>query len=230
MPHTSVTFLNYTFNEFVILSPAVGVLCLPLSSNLGWKEKCHLLYLHVIPTLKGHSVFKMKVKICINKSQCSRTYNKKQVLPQLHCCSNLWEATILKCLFLLILVLILFSLILYNSTMPLFSNLPTLELIYKESWVPKNWCFWTGVLEKILESPLDSKEIQSVHPKGNQSWIFIGKTDAEAETPILWSPDGKNWLTLKDPDAEKDWRQQEKGKTEDEMVGWHHWLNGHEFE
>ena len=103
------------------------------------------------------------------------------------------------------------------------------ELDYKESWVPKNWCFWTVVLEKTLKSPLDSKEIQPVHPKGNQSWIFIGRTDAEAETPILWPPDAKSWLICKDPDAEKDWRQEEKGMTEDEMVGWHHRLNGHEF-
>jgi len=104
------------------------------------------------------------------------------------------------------------------------------ELDYKESWTPKNWCFWTVVLEKALESPLNFKEIKSVHPKGNQSWIFIGRTDAEAETPILWLPDVKNWLTGKDPDAGKDWRQEEKGMTEDEMVGWHHWLDGHEFE
>ena len=92
-----------------------------------------------------------------------------------------------------------------------------------------NWCFWTVVLEKTLESPLDCKQIQPVHPKGNQSWIFIGKTDVEAETPGLWPPDTKNWLIWKDPDAGKDWRQEEKGMTEDEMVGWHHWLNGHEF-
>ena len=104
------------------------------------------------------------------------------------------------------------------------------EMDYKESWVPKNWCFSTVVLEKTLESPLDSKDIQLVHPKGNQSWIFIGRTDAEAETPILWPPDVKNWLTEKDPDAGKDWRQEEKGMTEDEMVGWYHQLNGHEFE
>ena len=103
------------------------------------------------------------------------------------------------------------------------------ELDHKESWVPKNWCFWIVVLEKTLESPLDCKEIQPAHPKGNQSWIFIGRTDAKAETLILWSPDVKNWLTGKDPDAGKD-RRQEKGMTEDEMVGWHHWLNGHEFE
>ena len=104
------------------------------------------------------------------------------------------------------------------------------ELDYKDSWVPKNWCFWTVVLEKTLESPLDSKEIQPFHPKGNQSWIFIGRTDAEAETPILWPPDAKNWLIGKDPDAGKDWRQEEKGTTEDEMAGWHHQLDGHEFE
>ena len=103
------------------------------------------------------------------------------------------------------------------------------ELDYKESWAPKNWCFWTVVLEKTLESHLNCKEIKPVHPKGDQSWIFIGGTDAKAETPILWPPVTKNWLTGKDPDAGKDWRQ-EKGSTEDEMVGWHHWLNEHEFE
>ena len=96
------------------------------------------------------------------------------------------------------------------------------ELDYKESWVPKNWCFWTVVLEKTLESPLDCKENQPVHPKGNQSWMFIERTDAEAETPILWPPDAKKWLIWKDPDAGKDWRWEEKGMTEDEMVGWHH--------
>ena len=96
------------------------------------------------------------------------------------------------------------------------------KLDYKESWVQKNWCFWTVVLEKTLESPLDCKEIQPVHPKGNKLWIFIGRTDAEAETPILWPPDAKNWLIGKDPDAGKDWRQEEKGMTEDEMVGGHH--------
>ena len=104
------------------------------------------------------------------------------------------------------------------------------ELDYKYSWAPKNWCFWTVVSETTLENPLDSEEIQPVHPKGNQSWIFIGRTDAEAETPILWPPDAKNWLLGKDPDAGKDWRQEEKGTTEDEMVGWHHQLDGHEFE
>ena len=95
----------------------------------------------------------------------------------------------------------------------------------KESWAPKNWCFWTVVLEKTLESPLDCKEIQPVHPKENQPWIFVGRTDAEA--PILWPPDTKNWLTGKHPDAGKDWRQEEKGTTEDEMIGWHHrlWVN-----
>ena len=104
------------------------------------------------------------------------------------------------------------------------------ELDHNESWAPKNWCFWTVVLEKTPESPLDCKEIQLVHPKGDQSWIFIGRTDAEAETPILWPPDVKNWLIGKDPDAGKDWRQDEKGTTEDEMVVWHHWLDGCEFE
>ena len=101
------------------------------------------------------------------------------------------------------------------------------ELYYKESLV-LNWCFWTLVLDK---TPMDYKEIlQSVHPKGNQSWIFIQRTDAEAEAPILWPPDVNNSLIGKDPDAGKDWRQEEKGMTEDEIVGWHHWLNGHEFE
>ena len=104
------------------------------------------------------------------------------------------------------------------------------ELDYKESWEPKNWCFWTLVLEKTLQSPLDCKEIQPVHHKGNQSWIFIGRTDAEAETLILWPPNAKSWLIWKDPDGGKDWRQEEKGTTEDEMVGWHHQLNGCEFE
>ena len=103
------------------------------------------------------------------------------------------------------------------------------ELDHKESWAQKNWCFWSVVLKKTLESPLDRKEIQPVHPKGDQSWIFIGRTDAEAETPILWPRDVKNWLTGKDPDARKDWRQEKKGTIEDEMVGRHHWLNGHEW-
>ena len=105
------------------------------------------------------------------------------------------------------------------------------ELDCKESWAPKNWCFWTVVLEKTLESSLDSKEIQPVNPKGNQSWILIGRTDAEAATSILWPPHVKNWLIGKDPDGdEKDWRWEEKGITEDEMVGWYHQLDGHEFE
>ena len=107
---------------------------------------------------------------------------------------------------------------------------PWWELDHKEVWAPKNWCFWTVVLEKTLESPLDCKEIQPVHPKRDQSWMFIGRTDAEAETPILWPSDAKNWLIWKDPDAGKDWRREEKWTTEDEMVGWHHQLNGHEFE
>ena len=103
------------------------------------------------------------------------------------------------------------------------------ELDYKESWASKNWCFWTVVLEKTLESPLDCKEIQPVHPKGDQSWVFIGRTDAKTETPILWPPDGKSWLIGKNPDAGKDLGQEEKGTTEDEIVGWHHWLDGHGF-
>ena len=104
------------------------------------------------------------------------------------------------------------------------------ELDYKESWVLKNWRFWTMVLEKTPESPLDCKEIQPVHSKGDQPWVVFGRTDAKAEAPILWPPDAKNSFIGKDPDAEKDWRQKEKGTTEDEMPGWHHWLDGHEFE
>ena len=104
------------------------------------------------------------------------------------------------------------------------------ELDHKEDWVPKNRSFWTMVLEKTLESLLDSKEIRSVNPKGNQLWIFLGRNDAEAEAPIHWSPDTKSQLIGKDSDAGKDWRQEEKGTTEDELVGWHHQLNGHEFE
>ena len=103
------------------------------------------------------------------------------------------------------------------------------ELDYKESWVPKNWWFWSVVLEKTLESPLNCKEIQPVHPNGNQCWIFIGRTDVEAETPILWPPDMKSWLIWNDPDAGKDWRREEKAMTKHMMVGWHHWLDGHEF-
>ena len=102
-----------------------------------------------------------------------------------------------------------------------------LSYIYKESWVPKNWCFWTVVLEKTLESPLDSQEFQPVNPKGSESRISIGWTDAEAETPILWPPHAKSWLIGKDPDAGRDWGQEEKGMPEDEMVGWHYWLNEH---
>ena len=103
-----------------------------------------------------------------------------------------------------------------------------------ESWTikraPKSWCFWIVVLEKTLESPLDCKEIQPVHSKGNQSWVFIGRTEAEAETPILWPPHAKSWLIGKDPDAWREWRQEEKGTAEDEMAGWHHWLDGRESE
>ena len=103
------------------------------------------------------------------------------------------------------------------------------ELDYKESWAPKNWCFWTVMLEKTLQSPLNCKEIQPVHSKRNQSWIFFGRTNAEAGTTVLWPPSVKNWLIGKDPDAEKDWSGEEKSMTEDEMVGWHHQLYGHEF-
>ena len=104
------------------------------------------------------------------------------------------------------------------------------ELDHNEGWAPKNWCFWMAVLEKILESPLDCKEIKPANPKVNQSWMFIGRTDAEAKGPILWPPDAKSWLIIKDPDAGKVWRWEEKGTTEDEMFGWHHQLNGYEFE
>ena len=103
------------------------------------------------------------------------------------------------------------------------------ELDCEESWAQKNWCFWTVVLEKILESTLDCKEIQPVHSKGGQSWVFIGRTDVEAEIPLLWPPDAKSWLIGKDPDAGKDWGQEEKGMTEAEMVEWQHWLHGHGF-
>ena len=104
------------------------------------------------------------------------------------------------------------------------------ELDCEESWMLKNWCFWTVVLEKTLESPLDCKEIQPVHSKGDQSWVFLGRTDAKAETPILWPPYAKSWLIGKDSDAGRDWGQEEKGMTEDEMAGWHHRLDGHESE
>ena len=104
------------------------------------------------------------------------------------------------------------------------------ELDCEESWEPRNWCFWSVVLEKTLESPLNCKEIQPVHPKWNQSWIFIGRTDVKAETPILWPPHAKSWLIGKDSDAGRDWGQEEKGTTEAEMAGWHHWLDGREPE
>ena len=103
------------------------------------------------------------------------------------------------------------------------------KLDCEEGWAPKNWCFWTVLLEKTLESPLDCKKIQPVHSKGDQSWVFFGSNDAEAETPILWPPDVKSWLIWKDPDDGKDWGQEEKGMTEDEMAGWHHQLNRHQF-
>ena len=117
-----------------------------------------------------------------------------------------------------------------SSSLPFCGHVWMWELDCEEGWVPKNWCFWTVVLEKTLESPLDCKEIQPVHPEGDQSWVFIGRTDAEAETPILWPPDATSWLIGKDSDAGRDWGQEEKGMTEDEMPGWHHWLDGHESE
>ena len=104
------------------------------------------------------------------------------------------------------------------------------ELDCEESWVLKNWCFWTVVLEKTLESPLDCKEIQPVHSEGDQPWVFFGRTDAKAETPVLWPPHANSWLIGKDSDAERDWGQEEKGTTEDEMAVWYHWLDGGEFE
>ena len=116
----------------------------------------------------------------------------------------------------------------YGFSIAIHSHVWMWELDF--SWAPKNWCFWTVVLDKTLESHLDCKEVQPVHPKRNQPWIFIRRTDAEAETAILWPPDAKNWLFGKDPNAGKDWRQEEKGTTEDEVVGWHHRLSGHEFE
>ena len=104
------------------------------------------------------------------------------------------------------------------------------ELDGEEGWAPKNWCFWTVVLEKTLESPLDCKEIQQIHSKGDQPWDFFGRNDAKAETPVLWPPDVKSWLIGKDSDAGRDWAQEEEGMTEDEMAGWHHWLDEYEFE
>ena len=117
----------------------------------------------------------------------------------------------------------------YWSGVPMPSPIWMWELDYNESWAQKNWCFWTVVLEKTLESPLNCKAIQPVHSKWDQSWVFIGGTNVEAETSILWPLDAKSWLIWKDLDVGKDWRQYEKGMTEDEMAGWHHWLNRHEF-
>ena len=133
---------------------------------------------------------------------------------------------LLLCVTVIRLFSVLFDIALYEYT-TIYSSW---ELDSKESWAQKNWCFWTVVLEKTLESPLDCKEVQPVHPKGAQPWVFIGRTDNEAETPILWPHDGKSWLIRRDSDAGKDWRQEEKGTTENEMVGWHYWLDGHEFE
>ena len=105
------------------------------------------------------------------------------------------------------------------------SHVQMWEFVHKEGWTPKKWCFQIMMLKNTLESPLDCKEVQPVHPEGNQSWVFIGRTDVEAETPILWPPDAKSWFIWKDPDAGKDWGQEENGTAEDEMAGWHHWLN-----
>ena len=104
------------------------------------------------------------------------------------------------------------------------------KLDHKEGWAPKNWCLQTVVLEKTFKSSLGSKDITPINPKGNQSWIFIGRTDADTEAPVLWLPDAKNWLIRKDPNTGKDWRPEEKGTTEYEMAGWHYWINGHAFE
>ena len=128
-----------------------------------------------------------------------------------------------------IIIIIFSNYIVVNTLFFSSSHVWMWELDHKESWAWKNLCFWTVVLEKTLESPLDCKEIQPIHPKGDQSWVFIGRTDAEAETPILWPPHAKSWLIWKDPDAGKDWGQEKKGTTEGEMVGWHHRLNGHGF-
>ena len=139
-----------------------------------------------------------------------------------------WDITLLTKIHLI--KAMVFPVVMYGFTYRVGLYYTYIELNYKESWALKNWYFWAVVLEKILESPLDCKEIQPVHPKGNQSWIVIGRTDAESEVPILWPPDVKNWLIWKFPDAGKDQRQEEKGTTEDEMVGWHYRLNGHDFE
>ena len=129
------------------------------------------------------------------------------------------------------LTILTFPRMLFKSSLTIHSFIHPCIHLFKMYWAPapKNWCFWTVVLEKTLESPLDCKEVQPVHPKGDQSWVFIGRTDAEAETPILWPPHVKSWLSGKDPDAGRDWGQEEKGTTEDEIAGWHHRL-GHEFE
>ena len=129
-------------------------------------------------------------------------------------------------------VLIILTIVLGNLWIP---NVPSghvwmWELDCEESWAPKNWCFWTLVLDKTLESPLDCKETQPVHSEGDQSWVFFGRSDAKAETPVLWPPHAKSWLIGKDSDAGRDWGQEENGTTEDEMAGWHHWLDGREFE
>ena len=138
-----------------------------------------------------------------------------------------WDITLLTKVHLI--KAMVFPVVMYGFTYRFELYYTYIELNYKESWAPKNWYFWAVVLEETLESPLDCKEIQPDHPKGNQSWIVIGWTDAESEAPILWPPDVRNWLIWKFPDAGKDQRQEEKGTVEDEMVGWHHRLDGHNF-
>ena len=176
----------------------------------GWGTRVCLWRIHFDIWQNQYNIVKFKNKIKLKKKKKSYDQPRQHIKKQIHYFTNKgssWQS--------------------YGFSI---SHVWMWELDYKESWVKKNWCLWTVVLEKTLESPLDCKKIQPVHPKGNQSWIFIGRTYAEAETPILWPPGVKNWLIWKDPDVGKDWRQEEKGKTEDEMVGWHHRLSGHEFE
>ena len=149
--------------------------------------------------------------------QCSPFSKSSPILV-----SYLSDNSHLICVRLYVTVVLIYSCLMMNVLM--------WELECEESWVLKNWCFWTVVLEKTLESPLDCKEIQPVHRKGDQSWVFTGRTDAEAETPVLWPPHGKGWLVGKDPDAGRNWRQEKMGTIEDEMAGWHHQLDRHEFE
>ena len=170
-----------------------------------WKQRLTLFFFWLKITVDGDCSLEIKRRLLLGRKTMTREHIKKAktlLCQQRFVWSKLWFSS---------------------------NHVWMSELDYKESWMPKNWCFWTVVLEKTLESPLDCKEIQPVHPKGDQSWIFIGRTDAEAETPIFWLSAEKNWLLGKDPDAGKEWRQKEKRTTEDEMVGWHHHLDGREF-